>query len=88
MNKEKLQKLIDNRQQATLGGGAAAIEKPADSIDRNQIERVIREIHKGRSVSQIASALKMDPGITEQICRLVLTHPGVDADGIMMKMGL
>lgn len=68
--------------------GAAAIEKPADSIDRNQIERVIREIHKGRSVSQIASALKMDPGITEQICRLVLTHPGVDADGIMTKMGL
>ncbi len=24
----------------------------------------------------------------EQICRLYLTHPGVDADGIMRKMGI
>ena len=29
-----------------------------------------------------------DKELAEQICRLYLTHPGVDADGIMTKMGL
>ena len=48
----------------------------------------IREIEKGRSVSQIAAAFKLDPELAEQICRLYLTHPGVDAQGIMTKMGL
>ena len=37
---------------------------------------------------EIAEALRMDPDLTEQICRLYLTHPGMDADGIMTKMGL
>ena len=60
----------------------------ADSIDIILIEKVIREIRKGRSVSRISASLKLDPELAEQICRLYLTHPGVDADGIMMKMGL
>lgn len=32
--------------------------------------------------------MKIDNELAEQICRLYLTHPGVDADGIMTKMGL
>ncbi len=59
-----------------------------EQIRRQDIERVIREIKKGRSVKQIASASGLGEELSEQICRLYLTHPGVDADGIMTKMGL
>ena len=59
-----------------------------DKVQKPDIEKVIREVRKGRSVTEISSKLGMDPELTEQICRLYLTHPGVDADGIMTKMGL
>ncbi len=59
-----------------------------EQIRRQDIERVIREIKKGRSVKQIAAATGLGEALSEQICRLYLTHPGVDADGIMTKMGL
>ena len=49
---------------------------------------MISEIKKRRSVAEIATKLGMDQNLTEQICRLYLTHPGVDAEGIMAKMGL
>ncbi len=59
-----------------------------DKVQKADIEKVIREVAKGRSVPEISSKLGMDPELTEQICRLYLTHPGVTADGIMTKMGL
>ena len=59
-----------------------------ERIDKNMIEKVIREIRKGKSVVQISDAFRLNPELAEQICRLYLTHPGVDADGIMTKMGL
>ena len=68
--------------------GRTVSKNVTEGVDKRQIEKVIREIQKGRSVSQISSALKMEPELTEQICRLYLTHPGVDAHGIMTKMGL
>lgn len=59
-----------------------------DKVQKADIEKVIREVGRGRSVPEISSKLGMDPELTEQICRLYLTHPGVTADGIMTKMGL
>lgn len=59
-----------------------------DRVQRADVEKVIREVARGRSVTEISAKLGMDPELTEQICRLYLTHPGVDADGIMAKMGL
>ena len=65
---------------------APAISKRRDL--KRDIKRVMLYTDKGKPVSEIAEALRMDPDLTEQICRLYLTHPGVDADGIMTKMGL
>ena len=59
-----------------------------DKLQKPDIEKVIREVKKGRSVTEISAKLGMDPDLAEQICRLYLTHPGVTADGIMTKMGL
>lgn len=55
---------------------------------RKQIETVVRETQKGHPTEEIARKHGLDPGLTEQIARLYVTHPGVTADGIMSKMGL
>ena len=55
---------------------------------KREIKQVMQYVDKGKPVSEIAKELRMDPELAEQICRLYLTHPGVDADGIMTKMGL
>ncbi len=55
---------------------------------RQQIETVIRETQKGRTVSDVAQRYGMEPALVEQIARLYVTHPGVTVDGIMGKMGL
>lgn len=59
------------------------------SSDMKQaIELVVKDIEKGASVNKIADRHGISRELAEQICRLYLTHPGVDADGIMRKMGL
>ena len=52
------------------------------------IPAIIKEIDKGTPVDKIAKKFNLSKELAEQICRLYLTHPGVDADGIMAKMGL
>ena len=60
-----------------------------DSVDlKRQIEIVMRETERGRSVSETAARYQIDPDITEQVVRFYVTHPGVTADGILTKMGL
>ncbi len=70
----------------------AAAGEPAPDLSgsdiRRQIETVIRETEKGRTVEAIARKHGMEPTLVEQIARLYVTHPGVSADGIMTKMGL
>lgn len=52
------------------------------------INQVMMDANKGKSVTEIAEKNKISESLAEQICRLYVTHPGVDADGIMRKMGL
>ena len=61
--------------------------KTAEADLKMQIETVIRETQKNRSPDDIAAKYGYDKALTHQIARLYLTHPGVDADGIMTKMG-
>lgn len=62
-------------------------EKPPADIKR-VIESAIKEIDRGKTVKEIAKKNGIREELAEQICRLYLTHPGVDADGIMRKMGI
>ena len=66
---------------------AGAPLKTAD-LKKNDIEKIIRQIQRGRSFSQIAQAMHLEEAVAEQVCRLYSTHPGVDAEGIMKKMGI
>lgn len=67
------------------------IEDMKDSAETDVkvlIPAVVKEINKGTPVEKIAKKYNLSKELAEQICRLYLTHPGVDADGIMAKMGL
>ena len=52
------------------------------------IELVMRDTDRGVLVGKMAKKYAISQELAEQICRLYLTHPGIDADGIMRKMGL
>jgi len=58
------------------------------NVQSKDIEKVIGGIKKGKTVKQITAKSRMEEGLVDQICRMYLTHPSVDADGIMTKLGL
>lgn len=57
--------------------------------DRSRlVQRVMKETDKGTPVQEIARRCGIPTELAEQICRLYLTHPGVDVPGILNKMEL
>lgn len=65
-------------------GQAAADEQ----FSTDRLCLILRDIDKGKSVSVIAAKYGISKETAEQICRLYLTHPGIDAVGVREKMGL
>ena len=59
-----------------------------ESISTAEIQQCLKEIAKGRPVSWIAGKYSIAEPLAEEICRIALTHPGVTAEAVMMKMGL
>ena len=70
------------------GDGNAVMTDEPQFIGRPLIERVMKQTDKGTGFREIAAKEKIPEETAERIVRLYLTHPGVDADGIMGKMGL
>lgn len=52
------------------------------------IPEIMKEIDSGKTVRQIAKKHKISEELSEQIVRMYLTHPGVDVDGILRRIGL
>ena len=50
------------------------------------VEIILREMRAGRKVDWIAKKLGVECAFVEQVCRIYVTHPGVDAQGIVDKM--
>ncbi len=50
------------------------------------VEDAIKRVDKGQSAEKIAENLGIDQELAEQICRMYLTHPGVDVDGILNRV--
>lgn len=61
-------------------------------MPESEMDKLIRKIMKGAdsgiSADDIADRNGVDRELAEQICRIYLTHPGVDVDGIMARMEL
>ena len=59
-------------------------------ITKQDMYRLVRQIMKdvdaGRRIAEIAARNHIDERFTEQVCRMYLTHPGVDVDGILDRM--
>lgn len=50
------------------------------------IPAIMKEISAGKTVAQIAKKHRISEELAEQITRMYLTHPGVDAEGIMRRI--
>lgn len=50
------------------------------------VQTILRDMRAGRRVETIAPQLGLDCEFVEQVCRIYVTHPGVDAQGIVSKM--
>lgn len=54
---------------------------------KEYLPAIMKEIDKGVPVAQLAKRFGLSDELAEQICRMYLTHPGVDPDGIMRRLG-
>ncbi len=63
------------------------LKMPEKEQDRRiLIQTVMREIDKGKTVEKITQSNQISRDLAEQICRMYLTHPGVDVDGILNRI--
>ena len=54
---------------------------------RDLVKAIMRDTNRGREIEWIASRYGISVELAAQICRLYVTHPGIDAEGIINKMG-
>lgn len=66
--------------------GAGGVAQTAFSEER--LQAILRDIDKEKSISDIAAKYGISKELAGQICRLYLTHPGIDVAGVREKMGL
>ena len=67
-----------------VGNDHKETKLPKD-IDRI-ISKAMKLTDKGKSFEEIAKSCKISEGLAESICRMYLTHPGVDVAGILQRI--
>jgi len=67
--------------------GEKKVKAPAGDL-RDMVEGIVRDVNKGRTVQEIALKYRISEDLADQVCRLYLTHPGIDAERLIMKMEL
>ena len=71
--------------------GKKSDDASKDEIPANLAEIlpiIMKEISAGKSVKQIAKKHHISEELSEQINRMYLTHPGIDVDGILRRLGI
>lgn len=70
--------------------GKEEAQAPLKGLTEGNLEQVVtailRDMKAGRKVDAIAGRLGVDREFVEQVCRIYVTHPGVDVQGIVSKM--
>lgn len=66
------------------GESSGLRKKDMDSL----VRRIMRDVDAGHSVDEIAGRHHVDRELAEQVCRMYVTHPGVDVDGILDRLAL
>ena len=82
---------IETRSLGESSKGSGADSKDSEisaAMIKEYLPAIMKEIDRGASVEQLAKRFGLSKELAEQICRMYLTHPGVDADGIMRRLGV
>ena len=66
-------------------GNNEETEKLPKDIDK-MISKAMKLTDKGKSFEEIAKTCKISEELAESICRMYLTHPGVDVAGILQRI--
>lgn len=66
-------------------GNNEETEKLPKDIDKI-ISKVMKLTDKGKNFEDIAKPCKISEELAESICRMYLTHPGVDVSGILQRI--
>ena len=86
---EKVEIPHQEKSKSTQGKKRQDMEEQMKERDmRSIVKSVMRDTDKHIPVEEIALKNHISGELAELICRLYLTHPGVNADGILGKMGL
>lgn len=67
------------------GKGNAVEEK---ALTEKALRMLLSDVDKGKDVAFLAKKYGFTQETAEQICRLYLTHPGIDAAGVREKMAM
>ena len=62
--------------------------KKEGQLSTESLHLILRDVDRGKSVSDIAVKYGLAKERAEQICRLYLTQPGIDAAGVKEKMAM
>lgn len=71
-----------------LISGASGETGSESLIAEKTLISLLRDVDKGKNILEITEKYKVDVKTAEQICRLYLTHPGINVAGVMDKMAL
>ena len=61
---------------------SSSLPKNIDSI----IRKAMRLTDKGKGAEDIARSCNISPALADDICRMYLTHPGIDVAGILQRI--
>lgn len=70
--------------------GKSARENEAEkkALTEAVLGKILRDVDKGKDIAWIAEKYGITEDTAEQICRMYLTHPGIDAAGVKEKMAM
>ena len=60
-------------------------KRPVQQMDK-VIRKAMKLTDRGESTAEIAKACKIEEELAESICRMYLTHPGIDVNGILQRI--
>ncbi len=60
--------------------------KGEETASKNLVQSVIRDVNAGTPIPKIAQKRGISEDLAEEICRLYVTHQGIDAEGVIQKM--
>ncbi len=79
--------LTEDEAQNTDGAAADGLCPELGSGElRGIVEMIVRDLGRGKSVDRIVKTRGISRALTEQICQIYFTHPGIDVQGVMDRI--